>query len=103
MGWGKRVVGQGVRRMPIQHSTSRQKEGAGGTWLAGWLAHVKNPWKRTKPQEPPHWMGLEKRTVMGSRAVICRGTQWMWPLGWQRCEALSEGCCPAPCPRWLPQ
>jgi hypothetical protein len=48
-------------------------------------------------------MGLEKRTVMGSRAVICRGTQWMWPLGWQRCEALSEGCCPAPCPRWLPQ
>ena len=38
MGWGKRVVGQGVRRMPIQHSTIQQKEGAGGTWLAGWLA-----------------------------------------------------------------
>ncbi len=34
--------------------------------------HVKKPWKRAKPQEPPHWMELEKRTVMGSSTSIWR-------------------------------
>lgn len=66
-----------VRSPPRRQGTEPACRGAGppqpGAPPAG-CAHVKKPWKRAKPQEPPHWMELEKRTVMGSSASICGGS-----------------------------